>query len=213
MQMSFRTIPALCIAASFVAVAGTASAGFSTAQYAGSNGLENMGAFTASVTYDYTSGPVAALSVTLTNTTSLSFGGYITALALQGANGSTVSAMTSSSSAAFNALSGPVSVSPFGDFQAGASTSGSWTGGGAPQSGLGIGASATFTFNVTGSAGVLSSMTAATALSPSNGAGLAVRFRGMDNGGSDKVLAYFVPGPSALAGLALVAAGGRRRRR
>ncbi len=213
--MSIRTSTAALAALATVALAGSATAGLTTATYAGANGLENMGAFTASVTYDYTSGTTASLTITLTNTTSQSYGGYITALALSSQAGSVVTSMVSSSSNSFKALVGPVSTSPFGDFEAGAATGGSWNGGGTPQNGIGIGQSATFTFIMSGSVVDLTMLSASDVLRTQVGlgSGLAVRFRGMDNGGSDKVLGFFIPGPGGLVAVAMGMGVARRRRR
>jgi uncharacterized protein (TIGR03382 family) len=171
-----------------------------------------MGAFTASVTYDYVSGTTASLTIAITNTTSASYGGYITALAFNwGASGIT-SHLVSSSHAAFGDLSAPVSAEPYGTFQSGISTSDSWLGGGNPNSGIAVGSTGTFVFTLTGGAGALGSLTAANVMMPVSEYGMVVRYRGMTNGGSDKVIGQIIPGPGALAALAL-AAGLRRRRR
>lgn len=200
-------------AACTLAITGAATANLTTATYVGDNGIEGMGTFVASVTYDYSGGPSASLTIAISNTTSASYGGYITAIALSGAGGSVVSSMTSASAAAFNALSGPIAANPFGSFEAGASTGDSWNGGGSPLGGIEVGSAGIFTFTVTGSAIDLGALTAATVLSPENGYGMAVRFRGMTNGGSDKVIGYFIPGPGALALLGAAGLCGTRRRR
>ncbi|MFO0783838.1 MAG: hypothetical protein U0636_09170 [Phycisphaerales bacterium] len=196
---------ALCVAAA-------ATASSTTATYLGTNGVEGLGSYNAVVTYDYSGGSSAILTVFLSNTTSASTGGYITALALTAAGASSVS-LSSSTSAAFNGLNGPVEANPFGNFVGGASTSDSWLGGGSPTNGISVGNSATFVFNLTGLASNLASVTADTVLQATGNNGLVVRFRGMANGGSDKVIAYVVPAPAGLAVLGLLAAPRARRRR
>lgn len=204
-----HTITALAAALSMAAAANATT---TTASYAGTNGIEGLGSFTAQVTYDYSGGSSAILTVFLTNTTSASTGGYVTALALTAAGSSSVS-FGSSTSAAFDGLSGPVAANPFGNFATGASTSSSWLGGGSPTSGISVGNSTTFVFNLTGLASNLASVTADTVLQATGNNGLVVRFRGMANGGSDKVIAYVVPAPAGLAVLGLLATPRARRRR
>lgn len=213
--MALQTSTVALTALATVALAGSASAGLTTAAYMGENGVERMGAFTASVTFDYSGGSSAYLSITLTNTTSSSYGGYITAFALSTPTGCVVSTMLSSSSEAFKSLEGPVNTAPFGTFEAGAAIGNTWNGGGTPQNGLGIGQSATFMFLVSGSPIDLTMLSAGDVLRTEFGlgSGLAVRFRGMDGGGSDKVLGFFIPGPGGLVALAMGAACTRRRRR
>lgn len=199
--------------ATAMCVASAASASTSTATYVGSNGIEGLGSFSALVTYAYASGSTASLTISLTNTTSAATGGYVTALALTGAEGVSALSFVSSTDVDFAALSGPVSANPFGDFMSGTSTSSSWTGGGSPTVGVGTGQTAEFNFVLTGTAGALAGLDATTVLAPENDLGFAVRFRGMNNGGSDKVLGYTIPGPGALALMALAGVVTSRRRR
>ena len=95
---------------------------------------------------------------------------------------------------------------PFGQFDAGAALGANWSGGGSPLFGLAVGESGLFEFTITA--------TDADLLSTANfyGAGdeFAVRFRGLDNGGSDKLVTP-APGTGALALLGLGLATRRRR--
>jgi hypothetical protein len=124
----------------------------------------------------------------------------------------------------FQLLGGPsfnnsVAANPYGQFDLGAALGGNWEGGGAPQGGIGVGASQTFVFNLTGAnMASLTSGSFLTALSsgasPGQGAQFFVaRFRGLTDGGSDKVPA--VPEPETyaimLAGLGVLAFMARRR--
>ena len=176
---------------------------------------ENLGSYTG--TLDYTSGGAnsATIVLTLTNTTAVATGGFITAVALMhGDNyaGATIT-LTGSTDADFGNLTPPVSGSPFGDFRGGASTSSSWLGGGAPSAGIGVGQSITLTFSLTGTGmGLLS---AADLVGLHSGHyDMAVRFRGMTNGGSDKVPGQLIPTPAAasLLGMGGLMAARRRRR-
>src|SRR5262249_17903836 len=103
----------------------------------------------------------------------------------------------------FNVLGGAsynggISAAPFSNFDLGASTSGEFLGGGSPKGGIPAGGSATFTFSLTGSG--LDALTTPSFLSKLSGpqgqdlapAFFVAGFRGLPNGGSDKV-----PGQSA----------------
>lgn len=96
-----------------------------------------------------------------------------------------------------------VSGNPFGYFDLGAAAVDSggnfdWVGSGQPNGGIGVGETSNFVFTVTGDANDLALLTSESffsddSLSEGNGAGggyqnFAVRFRGFDNGGSDKVV-------------------------
>lgn len=127
-----------------------------------------------------------------------------------------ISAITLVSSPAnFSALGledSNVNGAPFGRFDFGASTGNSFEGGGNPSLGLATGASGTFTFGLVGTG--LDTLTAESFLSafsvpPGAGEGtqfFAARYRGLIDGGSDKVAAVPEPATYAvlLAGVALL---------
>ena len=192
--------------------AGPASAGFSTATYVPCCSTEDIGSFSAELTYSYTSGTSATISITLTNTVDPSLGGYITAIALSPNGAASGLSFVSSSSAAFRNISSPVSAPPFGMFAAGAGLNGSFLGGGNPSSGIGVGMSETFTFSMTGTASALAALDAEIALNQA-GYGMVVRFRGGEGGWSDKVIGCALPTPGALALLGAVGMLPTRRRR
>ena len=167
------------------------------------SGTGNLGSFTGTFDFvptDDTSGTVA---ISLTNTSPAANGGFITAFVFNIPAGADVtSAVVASSDGDFDdpgdLLGGPsfldsVNGAPFGQFDIGGSTGGAFEGGGKPTVGIPAGGSATFTFSLTGTG--LSSLTAASFLSalsapPGAGGGIedfVVRFRGFNNGGSDKV--------------------------
>lgn len=55
-------------AACTLAITGAATANLTTATYVGDNGIEGMGTFVASVTYDYSGGPSASLTIAIDHT-------------------------------------------------------------------------------------------------------------------------------------------------
>ena len=193
------------------------AAPFSWAAPINVSGTGPLGSFTG--TLDYTPA-TAVLDVTLTNTCA---SGFLTAIALNNP-GSLTSILLAQppTPSGFNPLglsSNGVNASPLGgfDFGAGTGTSG-WQGGGPPSNGLGAGDTATFRFNLAG--------TNLTALDTnsftnafSNGAAtpgnhfLAVRFRGFEDGGSDKVSAVPLPAAVWLFGSGVIGLAALVRRR
>jgi hypothetical protein len=181
---------------------------------ASSDAPNSYGAYTGTVTFTSNTATTGTLAVSLTNTSTFA-GGRITGLILLNNAewaGVTV-ALASTSNAAFTDTS-TESGSPFGDFRGGMALGGSWLGGGSPNSGTPIGSTLTATFNISGTG--VGAMTAANFVNPVAGHyQFVVRFRGFENGGSDKLPAQIVPAPGAAA--ALFGAGGlmaaRRRRR
>jgi hypothetical protein len=167
-------------------------------------GIEGNGSFSGSLAY---SGNV--LTITLTNDLASAAGGKITAVAFN-IDGNASASLASTTYASFADLGNSVSASPFGTLEAGAGMGGSWLGGGSPNAGIARGATGIFTFNVTGAGA--GSLTAASFITGGNGVNFAVRFRGFDNGGSEKAAGYLVPAPASFALLGVAALGLRRRR-
>ena len=192
--------------------AGRAHASFSTAMYMPCGSTEGIGSFQAELAYSYSGGTSATIAVTLTNNTAMTFGGYITALALNPNGSASGLAFVSGTNAAFIDIPPLVSAPPFGDFAAGAGLNGSFLGNGNPAAGIGVGGSEVFTFTLTGSASALAALDAETALSQT-GYAMVVRFRGGDDGWSDKVVGCALPAPGALAILGTAGLLTRRRRR
>lgn len=208
----WRTVACAVLASG--ACAGSASASFSTASFVPCGSTEGLGSFAAELIYSYSGGTSATVSITLTNSTDASLGGYITALAINPNGMASGLSFDMSTSAAFAGISSPISAPPFGDFAAGAGLGGSFLGGGDPSAGIAVGEFAIFSFTLTGSAAALAALDAETVLSQGSGYSMVVRFRGgaVDDW-SDKVVGCALPAPGALALLGAVGLVPKRRRR
>lgn len=218
----------LRIAACLLALAATpAMAGTISIQSDGANSTEGLGSFTGSMSYDYDStASIGTLIVSLTNTSPASNGGFITGFLFNVAGNATAELVSYTGVTDFEdgrdqASGGDIKLKPFGFFEAGAVQQ---SGSGGPQDGIGVGDTGSFTFEVTGSgASGLDVNDFFSELSTSSSRGtsgipFAVRFKGFDDGGSDKVpgTGRVVPLPAAgWMGLMLLGAlgAGRRLRR
>lgn len=163
----------------------------------GQNGLNGLGSYTGSLTYQSSDAQNAILTIVLENTSPAVNGGYLTAFVFNNP-GDKIATASLAGPANFSLLGGPgfnngVNGAPYGQFDFGASTGGSFEGGGPPSKGLGVGQSGTFIFTLTGTGlNVLnaSSFLAENSVPPGAGEGLQPfvgRFRGFVDGGSDKV--------------------------
>lgn len=172
--------------------------------------------FTGSLEYSYAGGTSGTLVVTLNNTSAASVGGYLTGFVFNIASmdSGASATLTSGTNTDFK-NTGEEKAAPFGTFDAGAALGAKWTGGGTPSDGLMYGSGGTFTFSV--SAGDAASLTSVDFLGDGND--FAVRFKGLANGGSDKILGneiHVVPLPSGMlagAGLLGLSLGVRSMRR
>lgn len=169
------------------------------------SGSGTLGNFSATLNFSPTSPTSGTFSVALTNSVTTSPGGHITAFAFNNPSHLITGATLTSAPANFNIIGGPptnpgddfqddILTSPLDNFDIGASISNMWLGGGNPNLGLAVGSTGTFVFSFTGTG--VGSLTTNDFINATVTGGhfFVVRFRGFDNGGSDKVSASGGPG-------------------
>lgn len=177
-------------------------------------GLNGLGSY--SGTCEWTaptlaSGGGGVLAFTLTNTSSARNGGYLTGFGFR-----LIQPLAASFRPDPVQLPGWMAIydfnaPPFGMFDAGAALGGDWTGGGAPQNGIGVGETMVFSFDVSGPWEILLGIDIAELFDQSQDHQFIARFKGFDDGDSDKVPAN-LPAPGAVVLAALAGAIARRRR-
>ena len=156
------------------------------------NGAGPWGSFTGSLTYTYHQATGdATLEITLTNTSSAINGGYLTGFVYNNVRGSITSVRFADPH--FELLGAPlfdnnVNGMPLGYFDIGACLGGSWQDGGDPSQGIAVGATKRFVFELSGkNLDTLNERAFLNELSEGGGYFFAARFRGFENGESDKV--------------------------
>ncbi len=204
--------------ASIAAVAATTAAGAAVVPITSNSPLSTsgLGTFIGTLDYTFLGGTAGKLDVTLTNTTPVAIGGYITAFMFRPppALGTFTSSLTSSNFPLLTNIPAGTNGSPFpGPWIGGAGLNNTWLAGGAPSNGIGIGQTGIFSFSINGAnASALSSDSFVSGGSVSDSYAFVVRLRGMAEGGSDKVPANQLPAPGAVALLALAGVARSRRR-
>jgi len=184
----------------------------------GGNSTEGLGSFSGSLSYsaDHSFSTTGLLTIALTNTSAAGNGGFITGLLFNVGGTDPDAAAThqpSAGSAFANCAGNGLNGQPFGNpFEAGAALGGNFLGGGSPLAGLGVGQSGSFSFLVTAlDAGSLDARDFLEG--GSFDFNFLVRFRGFEDGGSDKVPAMIstpnvvpVPMPLLLGSVGLAGA-------
>lgn len=180
----------------------------------GSSAEQTGATYSGSLEYNFISGSTGELKVSLTNDTPASVGGFLTGFLFR-ADAITGTGLNSANPSEF-LDTGTESAAPFGMFDGGAALRGSFLGGGNPSDGLAVGESGMFMFSITSA--TASTISAADFLGTLNEPGFIVRFRGLADGGSDKVpgggfeVVVPLPGAGAMAAAGLAFVGLRRRR-
>ena len=174
-----RTVGILCLA---LMSASVAHGDFSSVLNAlTDDSTEGLGSFTGFIGLTG-----LTLDVSLTNTSPLSNGGVITGFAFTLPLGVTAAADTFSYPA-FQFVA-PVGVAPWGTLSAGAALGGDWLGGGSPAGGIPVGSTGDFSFTLSGG------ITLEQMFPDPDAVAFAVRFRGFEDDGSDKVPGWGDPG-------------------
>ena len=163
---------------------------------------DGLGNFMGEFTYKYFSSTNAVFDVTLTNTSAISNGGYLTGFVFNNPNNYISGVTLASSNSSFELLGAQsfndsVSASPYGKFDIGAALGGNFLGGGSPLSGIAVNNTATFEFALSGNNLDQLSVSSFVGATASSNEFFVARFRGFENGGSDKVPGFYsVPEPS-----------------
>lgn len=197
--------------ATFAAAMLVGAAEASIVSFESNPGLEGLGSYDGSMEWIYGGGSAGMLRVTLTNTSPAANGGYLTGFAFRAVYNDQLKIAYMSSYPGWSEIVDPA-CNPFGEFDHGAALGGNWLGGGSPLAGIAVGATKSFDFDVRGSVAMLSTLIAHDFFDESDGYGFVARFRGFEDGGSDKVTAS-MPAPGVLTALGFGALGSRRRRR
>lgn len=188
-----------------------------------------LGDFEGSLFYNAINSSNASLTVILKNTSPVDNGGYLTAFAFNNPSNFINSVTLNTTDPHFSLLGNSIyqngiKCAPYGYFDIGASsTRKSFEGGGDPTGGIPVGVTETFIFNFQGNGlNTLNEQSFILALSEGKSAGenyefFIARFRGFDDGGSNKTTGLVTPEPISLTLLSLGCLGllriGEKRRK
>ncbi|MFO1258096.1 MAG: hypothetical protein U1E78_06780 [Gammaproteobacteria bacterium] len=181
------------LAASFIFVPFTVSATIITEQTV--TGTGSSGSYSAQFKWDG-----SVLSLDLTNTSNPANGGYLTGFLLELPGTSSFTKwQTNTNLTALTPKEENYSGAPYGSFDYGYALGGNFLGGGSPKSGISVGKTGHFEFsqwnNVNGfDVGDFFQNLSTLEQTDTN---LLVRFKGFNDGGSDKVVGIFNPPPPA----------------
>jgi hypothetical protein len=157
-----------------------------------SRSTEGLGDYIAQFTYSLFSPTAAELTVSLTNTSPSSNGGFLTGFVFNNPNNFITNVNLSGSNPFFALLGGSsfqdtISASPLGMYDIGASLGGNFLGGGSPTRGIPVGGTASFGFTMTGNNLDQLNTGSFIQTKSSEGEFFVARFKGFNDGGSDKV--------------------------
>jgi hypothetical protein len=199
------------VTASVLAFVGIASADIIDISGDAACSTEMTGAaFFGTIEYNFDAGDMGTLVISLTNDTPAEVGGFLTGFLFNilSSDDDASAMLTGTTDADFIGVQNE-SGAPFGRFDAGAALGGDWEGGGNPSDGIAIGDTEMFTFKVT--ADDAAALTAVDFVGDGDPVDFVVRFRGLNDGGSDKVCGIPAPGAGVLALSGLAFASRRRR--
>ncbi|MCX8022294.1 MAG: PEP-CTERM sorting domain-containing protein [Syntrophorhabdaceae bacterium] len=161
---------------------------------------EKLGDFIAEFTYNLFTPSAAELNILFKNTSPQANGGFLTGFVFNNPNNFITNVSMTSSNPFFSLLGGPsfkdtISASPFGKFDIGAAVGGDFLGGGKPSFGIPVGGSASFKFSFEGTNLDKIDTSSFIQAKSSEGEFMIARFRGFNDGGSDKVPANVIKVP------------------
>src|SRR5262249_18172334 len=118
-------------------------------------GLSGLGSYEGTWNYASSNSTHSTLDITLKNTSPPANGGYLTAFIFNNPGNKITGATLTSSNSHFGLIGGPsfnnsINGAPYGHFDIGASTGGSFEGGGNPSKGIAVGVTDSFHFAFTG---------------------------------------------------------------
>ena len=183
--------------------------------FSSSPGFIGLGAFDASMEWDY-SGPgrQGMLYVTIENTSDPVNGGYVTAFGFNTIDGLRLQYRRSENGEGVSPhwkRVRNVDADPFGPLHHGLALYGQFRGHRDPSEGIATGATRTFAFRVRARQSVLQELSPLDFLDESSGEAFVARYTGFESGHSDLVNAA-LPAPGALPLLAMGLGAARRRR-
>jgi len=198
------------IAAGVAAAIAAAGAQASMLSFFSKEGTEGIGSFTGTMEWIYPADGTdcGQLIVSLTNTSDVGNGGFITGFGFQAIEGIVVTYQDLDDG--FSQIE-DFNAAPYGSFDWGAALGGNFLGGGSPKAGVAVGETRDFLFEVCATAEFLATLDVEDFFEDESGYGFVTRFKGFEDGGSDKVPGS-VPTPGAVALLAVAGLASRRRR-
>jgi hypothetical protein len=218
--MCSRFVGALGLLAAAAGIAAPAQAGLvsmnlNSATGTGS-GTSYGGAYQGTIVWSYSSGSAATVTVSLTNTSSVTsnLAAFVVGLADTSMTVTQVSAPTNFAKLTGNGLK----ATPFGDYDWGSASTGSFNGGG-NTTGLAKGQSGTWVFSISGTAAALAAVSTPAVFNGVNQWDFVVHIKGITSGSSsvsEKLTSTFgtvaVPAPGAAALVGIAALATRRRK-